>query len=77
MLAASQRGCMINAIDCMYSKLPPEDEYLIYSKHVEDIYWNKFKNKVHLVGSYYVKHVTLQRAFYMFRHLYGQPHGGL
>ena len=22
MLAASQRGCMINAIDCMYSKLP-------------------------------------------------------
>ena len=25
-LAASQSGCMINAIDCMYSKLPPEDE---------------------------------------------------
>ena len=25
-LAASQRGCMINAIDCLYSKLPPEDE---------------------------------------------------
>ena len=36
MLAASQRGCMINAIDCMHSKLPPEDEQLIYSKHVED-----------------------------------------
>ena len=52
-LAASQRGCMINATDCMYSKLPPEEEYLIYLKHVEDIYWNKFKNKVHLVGSYY------------------------
>ena len=53
MLAASQRGCMINATDCMYSKLPAEDEYLIYSKHVEDIYWNKFKKKLHLVGSYY------------------------
>ena len=25
-LAASQRGCTINAIDCMYSKLPAEDE---------------------------------------------------
>ena len=37
----------------MYSKLPPEDEQFIYSKHVEGIYWNKFKNKVHLVGSYY------------------------
>jgi hypothetical protein len=29
---------------------PPEDEY---SKHVEDIYWSKFKKKVHLIGSYY------------------------
>ena len=37
-LAASQSGCTINAIDCMYSKLPPEDEKLIYSKHVEDDY---------------------------------------
>ena len=51
-LAASQHGCTINTIDCMYSKLPPEDEQLIYSKHVEDIYWSKFRNKVHLVGSY-------------------------
>ena len=42
-LAASQRGCTINAVDCMYSKLSPEDEQLIYSKHVEDIYWNKLK----------------------------------
>ena len=25
---------------------------LIYSKHVEDIYWNKLIKKVHLVGSY-------------------------
>ena len=34
-LAASQRGCMINDIDFMYRKLPPEYEYLIYSEHVE------------------------------------------
>ena len=51
--AASQRGNTINATDCMYSKLPPEDGQLIYSKHVEDIYWNKFKKEAHLVGSYY------------------------
>ena len=56
MLAASQHGYMINATDCMYSKLPAEDEWFICSKHVEDIYWNKFKKKVHLVGSYYAKH---------------------
>ena len=37
----------------MYSKLPPEDEKLINLKHAEDIYWNTFKKKVHLVGSYY------------------------
>ena len=37
----------------MYSKLPPEDEWLIYSKRAQDIYWNKFRKKVHLVGSYY------------------------
>jgi hypothetical protein len=37
-LAASQRGCMINAIYCMYSELPSEDEQLVYSKRVEDIY---------------------------------------
>ena len=53
MSAASQRGCTINAIDCMYSKQPPEDEWLNYSKHVEDNYWNKAKKTVHLVGSYY------------------------
>ena len=29
---------MINTIDCIYSKLPPDDEELIYSKHVGDIY---------------------------------------
>ena len=37
-LAASQRGFLINTTDCMYSKLPPEDEQLIYSKHVEGNY---------------------------------------
>jgi hypothetical protein len=36
----------------MYSKVLAEDEWLMYWKHVEDIYWNKFKNKVHFVGSY-------------------------
>ena len=51
-LAASQRGCMINGTDCMYSKLPSEDEQLIYPKHVEDIYWNKVKKKVPFFGSY-------------------------
>ena len=58
-LAASQRGCMINAIDCIYSKPPAEDEWLIYSKHVEDIYWNKFRKKVHLAGSYYAQYVEV------------------
>jgi hypothetical protein len=48
MLAASQRGCTINTTDCMYSKLPPEDEQLIYSKQVYDIYWNKFKMKAQI-----------------------------
>jgi hypothetical protein len=49
---ASHRGCTINAIDYMYSKLPPEDEWLTYSEHVEDIYWNKFKKKKLLFVSY-------------------------
>ena len=53
MLVVSQCGCVINAIDCTYSKLLPEDEELIYSKHVEDTYWNKLRKKLHLVGSYY------------------------
>ena len=37
----------------MYSKLPPEDEQLIYSKRVEGIYWDKFRKKVRIIGSYY------------------------
>ena len=52
-LAASQSGCMINAIDCIYSKLPSDDELCIYSKHVQDNYRNKLRKKVHLVASYY------------------------
>jgi hypothetical protein len=36
--SASQRRWMINKICCIYSKLPPDDEQLIYSKHVEDGY---------------------------------------
>ena len=49
MLAASQRGCMINDIDCMYSKLPPEDEQFIYSKRVEDIRINLKRKCILLV----------------------------
>ena len=52
-LAASQHGCTMNTTDCIYCKLPADNEWLIYSKHVEDIYWNKLRKKVHLVGSYY------------------------
>ena len=59
-LAGSHRGCKVNATDCVYIKLPPEDEQFIYSKHVEDIYWNKFKKKVHLVGSYYANMCMLR-----------------
>ena len=43
----------------MYSKLPPEDEYLIYSKHAEDIFWSKLRKKVHLVGSYHANLLLL------------------
>jgi hypothetical protein len=44
-LAASQRKWMINTVCCMYSKLHPDDEELIYSKHVEDDYWNKLREE--------------------------------
>jgi len=37
-LATSQRKCMINIIFCIYGKLPSDDEWLIYSKHVWDNY---------------------------------------
>jgi hypothetical protein len=36
MLVASQCRCMINTICCIYSKIPPDDEQLIYSKHVQE-----------------------------------------
>jgi hypothetical protein len=37
-LAASRRRFMVNIICCIqvHSKLPPDDEDLIYSKHVDD-----------------------------------------
>jgi hypothetical protein len=35
-LAASQRRYRINTICCIYSKIPPDDEWLIYSKNAED-----------------------------------------
>jgi flagellar basal body-associated protein FliL len=37
----------------MIIKLPPDDEYSIYLKHVEDDYRNKPRKKMHLVGPYY------------------------
>ena len=43
----------------MYNKMCPDDEQLIYSKHVEDIYWHKLRKKVHLVGSYYADTFTV------------------
>ena len=44
-LAASQHGCTINTVDCMYSKLHTEDEQFICSKHVEDITGINLKRK--------------------------------
>ena len=41
-----------------YSKLPAEDEQLIYSKHVRDIIGINLKKKVHLVGSYYANEIS-------------------
>ena len=60
---ASQRGRTIHIVYCIYSKLPPEDEYLISSKHVENIYWNKLRKKVDLVGSYYTNEDLLRKIF--------------
>ena len=36
---------MINAIRYIYNKLPPDEEELIYSKHVMDDYCNKLREK--------------------------------
>ena len=36
---------MINTICCIYSKIPPCDEQLIYSRHVQDDYWKKLGEK--------------------------------
>ena len=44
-LAASQRGRMINTICCIYSELSPDDELLIYSKHAEGDICNKLREK--------------------------------
>ena len=52
-LAASQRGCTINTVDCMYSKLPTEDEQFICSKHVEDIIGINLKRTCISFVSYY------------------------
>ena len=61
---------MINTTDCIYSKLPPDDEQLISSKHVEDNYWNKLGKKVHLVGCYYA---NLSFLFVSIKSVHKQP----
>ena len=38
---------------CIVIYFSTKDESLNYSKHIEDIYWNKLRKKVHLVGSQY------------------------
>ena len=46
---------MLNTICCIHSKIPPDDEQLIYSKYVEDDYWTKLSEKVPRDGPYYAK----------------------
>jgi calcineurin-like phosphoesterase family protein len=36
---------MLYTIYCIYSKIPTDDKQLLYSKHVEDDYWNKLRKK--------------------------------
>jgi len=45
-LAASKiRVDSDRASSYIYSKIPPHDEQLIYSKNIQDDYWNKFKRE--------------------------------
>ena len=41
--AIKMHDTTINSIYFTYSELPPDDEQLIYSKHVEDDYRNKLR----------------------------------
>jgi hypothetical protein len=36
MLVAGGQRCVVNTIYYIYSKVTPDDEWLIYSKHAED-----------------------------------------
>jgi hypothetical protein len=45
---------------CIYSKLPPDDEQLIYSKHVEDDYWNALRQQSGSWWSLLRKYITIQ-----------------
>jgi len=58
-LAASQRRCMANTICCVYSKIRPDDEQLIYSKHVEDDFKNKLREKSASCWSLLRKYITM------------------
>ena len=55
-LAASHCRCMINTTCCIYSKLSPHDGQLVYSKHVEDDYWDKLREKSASCWSLLCKH---------------------
>jgi len=58
-LAASQRRCMINTTCCTHSTKLPDDEELIYSKHVEYYYWNKLREKSASCGSLLRKYIMM------------------
>jgi hypothetical protein len=50
---------MINTICCIHSKLPPGNEQLIYSKHVEDDNSNKLREKSATSWSLLRKYITM------------------
>ena len=59
MLATSQRRCMINTIRCICIKILPDDGWLIYSKHGDNDYWNKLRDKSATFWSLLRKHITI------------------
>jgi len=66
-LAASQCRRMINTVCCVYSKLPADDELLIYSNHVVDRLLEKIKkrNCIFLVFIKQIYHDARSREYDM------------
>jgi len=60
LLTDSQRRSTINNIYCLYSNIHPDDELLIYSKHVEDDNCNELTEKSALFW------LLLRKALYFF-----------